>query len=198
MGTVFIDFLAVMLVGMAVGFVILADYLYRSPAADTRAPWAAGFFAAGLLGLVTSLDIVYTWPLPGSFNIAYGEPALYLSITFLAAAITLAMKWEPLIPALFGAFGGVIAIVVGIRIDNLAMGSAPFLTMLAFVAAGIGGILTLPAIQFRDHRWIAIVAALLLIASAVLFLLMGYEAYWAHLADFAKWVPATMAAAGKS
>lgn len=188
----FIDYTAIMLVGIAAGFVILADYLVRSPAAETRAPWAAGFFAAGLLGLVTAVPMVVTWPLIGSYNIAFGEAALYLSITFLAAAVTLALKWEPLIPALFGAFGGVIAIVVGLRIANLGMTSAPTVTMIGYLAAGLGGILTLPAIQFRNQRWIALLAAALLAVAAIVFLLIGYEAYWAHLAEFAKWVPATM------
>src|SRR5579875_3867471 len=107
----FIDYTAVMLVGISAGFVILAHYLYTNPAPEARQPWAAGFFAAGLLGLVTSVPMLIMWPLPGGFNVAFGEPALFLSVAFLAAAVTLALRWEPLIPALYGFFGGIIAIV---------------------------------------------------------------------------------------
>ena len=192
----FIDFTGVMLVGIGAGFVILADYLFRSPEAESRAPWAAGFFAAGLLGLLTSLPMVLTWPLPGAYNIAFGEPALYLSIAFLGAGITLALRWEPLIPAIYGAFGGLIAIVVGLRIGNLGLTKEPVLTLVGYVAAGLGGVLTLPAIQYRQVRAIALTGAACLVVAAVVFLFIGYEAYWGHLAAFAKWVPATRAKSG--
>lgn len=189
----FIDYTGIMLVGIASGFVILADYLFRFPEAETRRPWAAGFFAAGLVGLVTSVPMILTWPLPSSYNIAFGEAALFLSVAFLAAGVTLALSWEPLIPAIFGAFGGVMAVVIGLRLWDLGMTKEPALTGIGYIAAGMGGILTLPAIQFRRQRWVAVVAALLLIVAAVVFLVIGYGAYWSHLSDFAKWVPPTMA-----
>jgi putative membrane protein len=44
--------------------------------------------------------MVLTWPLPGGYNVAYGEPGLYFSVLFLAAAATLTFEWEPLIPAI--------------------------------------------------------------------------------------------------
>jgi putative membrane protein len=191
----FVDYTGIMLVGIAAGFVILADYLFRAPAAEERTAWAAGFFAAGLVGLVTSVPMVLTWPLPGSYNIAFGEAALYLSVAFLAAAATLALRWEPLIPAIYGAFGGVMAIVIGLRMWDLGMTKAPALSGIGYIAAGLGGVLTLPAIQFRGQRWISVLAAALLVVAALIFLITGYEAYWGHLSDFAKWLPPTMAAA---
>jgi putative membrane protein len=185
----FIDYTAVMLVGMSAGFVILAHYLYTNPAPDERQPWAAGFFAAGLLGLVTSVPMVVMWPLPGGYNVAFGEPALFLSIAFLAAGLTLALRWEPLIPALYGFFGGIMAVVVGIRLLDLGLTQSPLVAGAAFIAAGLGGMLTLPAIQYRDRRWIAFAAAVLLGIAAVLFLFTGYGAYWTHITDFAKYFP---------
>ncbi len=185
----FTDYLAVMLVGLSSGFVILAHYLYRNPEPGDRQAWAAGFFAAGLLGLVTSVPMIVNWPLPGSYNIAFGEPALYLSVAFVGAGITLALRWDPLIPALYGFFGGLLAVVVGIRIGDLGMTSQPALTSIGYIAAGIGGMLTLPAINWRKQRGIAIVAAIFLGIAAVVFLFTGYAGYWGHLAQFAKWVP---------
>ncbi len=188
----FIDFTGVMLIGMSAGFVILAHYLYRNPGPDEREPWAAGFFAAGLLGLVTSLPLLILWPLPGSYNIAFGEPALFLSVAFLAAALTLAKKWEPLIPALYGFFGGIMAVIIGIRLIDLGMTQSPLMAGAGFIAAGLGGMITLPAINYRSLRWIAIIAGALLGIAAVLFLMTGYLADWSHLSDFAHWVPPTL------
>lgn len=194
----FIDFTGVMLIGMAAGFVILAHYLYRNPGPEDREPWAAGFFAAGLLGLVTSVPMILIWPLPGSYNIAFGEPALFLSVAFLAAALTLTKKWEPLIPALYGFFGGITAVVIGVRLMSLGMTQSPTVAGLGYIAAGLGGMATLPAINYRSVRWIALTAAVLLGIAAVIFLATGYLAYWSHLTEFAHWVPATLAHASKS
>lgn len=181
-----------MLVGLSAGFVILAHYLYRNPEPGERQAWASGFFATGLLGLLTSVPMIVIWPLPGAYNIAFGEPALYLSVAFIGAAITLAMKWDPLIPALYGFFGGLLAVVVGLRIANLGLTSAPALAATGYITAGLGGMLTLPAINWRSRRFFALAAAVLLGIAAVIFLFTGYEGAWGHLADFAKWVPGSM------
>jgi len=189
----FVDYTAVMLVGLAAGFVILAHYLYTNPAPEMRQPWAAGFAAAGLLGLVTAVPMITSWPLPGGYNVAFGEPALFLSVAFLAAALTLGLKWEPLIPALFGFFGGVIAIVIGVRLWSLGMTQEPWITGIGYIAAGLGGVFTLPAINFRTIRWLALAGAVFLGIAAVAFLFTGYGAFWTHITDFAKYLPPTMA-----
>jgi putative membrane protein len=188
----FIDFIGVMLVNLAAGLALLAHYLYVDPAPGERRSWAAGFFAVGLLGLITAVAMITTWPLPGSYNVAFGEPAAFLSTAFLAAAVTLTFEWEPLIPSMYGLFGGILAIVVGLRLMGLHMTQEPAIAGLGYISAGLGGILTLPALQWRKVRWLAIVTAVILGISAVVWLFTGYEAVWGHIADFSKWVPATM------
>ncbi len=190
--SMFTDYLMVMLIGLASGFVILADLLYRNPEPDHRQAWAGGFFAAGLLGLVTAVPMVLTWPLPGSYNIAFGEPALFLSVAYIGAAITLAMRWNPVIPAIYAFFGGLLAVVLGVRIFNLGMTQEPLVTALGYVTAGLGGMLTLPAANWRHRRAFALTAAVLLCVAAIIFLAMGYEAAWSHLASFAKYVPLSL------
>lgn len=193
----FTDFVALMLINLAAGLALLAHYLYQMPEAGTRRSWAAGFFAVGLVGFALGFDMVTQWPLPGGYNVAFGEPALFLSTAFLAAAITLTFEWEPLIPALYGAFGGVQAILVGIRLLQLHMTQAPTIAFLGYVSAGVGGLLALPALEWRDRRWIAIAAAVVLGLSAILWAITGYEALWSHILDFSKWLPPTLAHAGK-
>ncbi len=189
----FTDYLMVMLIGLASGFIMLADLLYRNPDPEHRQAWAGGFFAAGLLGLVTSVPMILTWPLPGSYNIAFGEPALFLSVAYIGAAITLAMRWNPVIPAVYVFFGGLLAVVLGIRIFDLGMTKEPLVTAIGYVAAGLGGMLTLPAANWRHRRILALSAAALLCLAAAIFLVMGYEAAWSHLSSFASYVPATLA-----
>jgi uncharacterized membrane protein len=69
------------------------------------------------------------------------------------------------------------------------MGSAPLLAALGYWATGLGGILTVPAIAFRSQRTWAVVAAVVLGIAAIIWLVTGYEALWAHLLDFIKWAP---------
>lgn len=188
----FIDFVSVMLINLAAGLALLAHYLYVNPKPGERRSWAAGFFAVGLLGILTSLPMIVGWPLPGSYNVAFGEPSLFISTAFLAAAVTLTFEWEPLIPSMYGVFGGILAVVVGLRLMDLHLTQSPLVAGIGYLTAGIGGILTLPAINWRSARWIAVLAAVILGISAIVWAITGYEAMWGHIADFAKWVPATL------
>ncbi len=188
----FTDYLAVMLINLGAGLALLAHYLYVKPTKESRKSWAAGFFAVGLLGLVTAVPMVITWPLPGGYNVAYGEPALFFSVLFIAAGLTLTFEWEPLIPAIYGFFGAIYAIIIGIRIEDLKLGADPFAALMGFVLTGIGGMLVLPAIQWRDNRTLAVVTAIILGLAALIWLYTGYDAGWAHILDFAKYLPPTM------
>lgn len=194
----FVDFVSIMLVNLAAGLALLAHYLYQMPEPGSRRSWAAGFFAVGLVGFVLGVQMVTHWPLPGGYNVAFGEPDLFLSTAFLAAAVTLTFEWEPLIPAIYGAFGGLQAILVGIRLLELHLTQAPTIAFLGYVSAGVGGILVLPALEWRAARWLAVGTAIILGLSAILWGVTGYEALWSHIADFGKWLPATMTpSAGK-
>lgn len=188
----FVDYLAVMLLNLGAGLALLAHYLYVNPGKEYRRSWASGFFAVGLLGLVTSLPMVIMWPLPGGFNVAFSGPMLFLSTAFLAGGLTLMLEWEPLIPAIYGFFGGIYAIVIGIRLLDLKMGADPTVAFLGFVLTGIGGMLFLPAIYWHKNRTLTIVTAIILGLAAVIWLFTGYDAVWAHILDFAKYVPPTM------
>lgn len=185
----FIDFLGVMLINLAAGLAILGHFLYVNPEPESRLSWGSGFFAVGLLGFVTSLVMVTTWPLPGGFNVAFGEPSLFLSTAFLAAALTLTLKWEPIIPAIYGSFGGVLSIIVGMRLMNLHLTHSPLLAGLGYITAGLGGILTLPALKWRRLRGLAILTAAILGISAFIWAVTGYEAVWGHIASFSHWMP---------
>ncbi len=187
----FVDYLGVMLVNLGAGLALLAHYLYVKPAKALRKSWAAGFYAVGLLGLVTSLPMVLQWPLPGGFNVAYGEPGLYFSVLFIAAGLTLTFEWEPLIPAIYGFFGAIYSIVIGIRIEDLGLSKEPTVALLGFVLTGLGGILVLPAIQWRDNKALATITAAILGVAALIWLYTGYAAGWGHILDFAKWMPPT-------
>ena len=86
----------------------------------------------------------FTWPVIGSFNIAFGETTVLFGILFIAAAIALAQGWDLFTIAIYGFFAGVVAIEVGIRIINLNLTKQPLLSGIGFILTGLGGIFAAP------------------------------------------------------
>ena len=86
----FIDFVTLLLVNMSAGLFILALFILRGMTAGDQRPWAAGFAASGVIALVGGLVMAFTWPLPGSYNAAFGELSALFGMTYLAAAACMA------------------------------------------------------------------------------------------------------------
>ncbi|MDA8345475.1 MAG: DUF981 domain-containing protein [Thermaerobacter sp.] len=184
-----IDYLAVMLVSVGVGLALLAFYLFFAPDESKRPTWGGAFLIIGLVLFFLALNIDLHWILPSSYNIAFGEPALLFATIYSVAGILLLMKQDLLGPAIIGFFAGIVPIVVGLRMMNMGMTSEPGLSGTGYILAGLGGMLTLPAIGYKNQKTIVYLAALVLIVAAVIFCYMGYGAFWSHLASFAKYAP---------
>jgi putative membrane protein len=190
----FIDFLTIVMINLVAGSVLLAYYLWKGIDEADQRPYAAAFFVTGLVGLVTGFQLAFTWPLPGSFNVGYGDAATLFGVVFLGTAIALWQGWSLVPISIYSFFAGIDAIIVGFRLYSLQLGQEPLVAAVGFVLAGLGGVGAFPFLQwFKDNkvvRWIAIVV---LIVTAGIWAVTFYSALWAHMADFAKWVPATMA-----
>lgn len=190
----FIDFLSLMLVNLVTGLVLLAVFIVFFLDKDQKRI-APGFLITGTIGLITGFCMIFTWPLPGSFNIAYGELDVLVSALFFFTGLVLTMGWDLLSIGVVAVLASVTALIVGVRIVNLHMGSEPLLAGAGFVFTGLGGLMTLPSYFFRKPLTLRIITAILLLIGAGVFALTGYGEYWQHLSAFAKWVPATMHAA---
>ena len=188
----FIDGLAVMLVNMAAGLVVLAGYAVLGRGGDQGKAWAPAFAATGLLALFTGLYTVFAWPLPGSYNIAFGEPYTLFGVLFLAAAWTLAAGWDLLPLTIYSVLAGIASIVVGLRVASLGLTKEPALTATGYVLTGLAAILTLPALGLPAGRRLAKPLALVALAAAMVWAVVAYPAFWEHLSGFSKWVPVVM------
>ena len=187
-----IDYLAVMIVAVGAAALLLAAYLYFAPDEAQRQAWGSSFLAIGLLLVLLAVPLNVMWPLTGSYNIAFGEPAILFGLILAAAGIALLVKQEILVPAILGFLGGIQSAIVGFSIMSLHMTKDPAVAGWSYVLLGIGGILTLPALGWRKQRAIAYVAVAFLVVAALMWLYTGYSAYPSHLADFAKYVPASL------
>jgi putative membrane protein len=184
----FVDYLTLMLVNLVAGLLLLALHLVFFIEREPKR-LAPGFLLTGFLGAATGLHMILKWPLPGSYNIAFGDMSLLFGALFFFAGLALLREWDPLSLGIYGVLAGVAAVVVGSRILNKGMTSEPLVAFLGYLFTGVGGILVLPAYLLRKSLALRIVVALVLLAGAAVWALIGYGSYWIHLESFAKYFP---------
>lgn len=188
----FIDYITLMLINMVAGLFILADYVYRGIDSEYQKQWIPGFGITGAIALTTGLHMTFTWPVGGSFNIAFGETTVLLGILFIGAAIALSLGWDLLTIAIYAFFAGLVAVVVGVRLINLNLTRQPLLAGIGFILTGLGGICAAPTLYWKTNRTWRLIGAGVLIVAALIWAFIGYLGYWGHLETFQKWVPAPM------
>ena len=117
----FIDYISLMPINMVAGLFILAYYVYSGLDGADQKRWIPGFGMTGAIALTTGLHMIFTWPIPGSFNIAFGEMSVLLGIVFIGASVALAQNWELVTVTIYAFFAGVASILVGLRIITLGV-----------------------------------------------------------------------------
>lgn len=189
----FIDYLTLIMINLVAGSALLAYYLWRGIDEEDQRPYAAAFFGVGLLALITGLHMSFTWPLPGSYNIGYGETTTLFGTVFLITALALWNGWNLIPVAIYAFFAGIDAVVVGLRIFSLQLTKEPLFSAVGFILSGLGGIAAAPFfLWFRNNRTARLVGALLLAATAAIWAVTFYGSLWSHMESFADWVPSTM------
>ncbi|MBN2386319.1 MAG: DUF981 domain-containing protein [Anaerolineales bacterium] len=188
----FIDYLTIIMINLVAGTALLAHYLYKGYEADDQRPYAAGFGITGLLGVVLGLVLTFTWPLPGSYNIAYGEATTLFGAVFLATGLALSQRWDLRPITIYAFFAGVYAVVVGVRIISLQITKEPLFSGIGFILAGLGGVLAYPVFGLLKNRTFRLIAAIVLLITALLWAFTFYNALWGHMESFQVWLPPTM------
>jgi putative membrane protein len=188
----FIDYITLMLINLAAGLFLLAAYVYRGLDDPIQKRWIPGFGVVGAIALVTGLHMIFTWTIPGSFNIAFGETSVLFGVLFTATAWSLAVGWELITLAVYGFFAGLAATLIGIRIINLGLTQTPLISGAGFILTGLGGIFAVPTLHWKSQRSLRVLGAIILVLAALIFTVIGLRAYWAHLAQFSTWKPLPM------
>lgn len=188
----FVDYLTLMLINMVAGLVLLACYVVVGLNAEDQRKWAPGFAMTGFIALVTGLHMAFTWPLPGSFNIAFGEMAALYGVSFLGIALATSRNWSLLAVGIYSAVAGAAAILVGFRIKAIGLTQQPGLSSIGFILSGLAGVLLLVSVSQRKQKFFRAVFVAVLLLAAIIWALVGYGALWQHLESFKNWSPATM------
>jgi len=93
----FVDFLTLVMINLVAGSGLVGLLSMEGMDEKDQRPYAAAFFVTGLVGMITGLQLSFTWPLPGSFNVGYGDASTLFGVVFMATAIALWQGWN-LIP----------------------------------------------------------------------------------------------------
>jgi putative membrane protein len=184
----FIDWLTLLLLNMMVALVLHALFMGRFIEKDPK-KIIPGFLLTGAIALIAGFRMVFTWPLPGAYNIIYGELSVLFGGFLFMAGLAVYFGWDLLTIGIYALFGGAVSILLGVRIWVSSMTSEPLVAGLGFVVTGAAAVLTLPGIAFPKMKWIRWLAALAALGGAVIWILVGFPAYWAHIDAFGKWAP---------
>ncbi len=117
----FIDYLTLVMINMVAGTALLAYYLWRGLDDVDQRPYAAAFFGVGLVALITGLHLSFNWPLPGSYNVGYGDATTLFGTVFLITSLALWQGWNLVPVSIYAFFAGIDAIIVGVRIFSLQL-----------------------------------------------------------------------------
>jgi putative membrane protein len=177
----FIDYVSLMLINMAAGLVILALFISKDIDRENNQHWAPAFALPGIIAAVCGLAMIFSWPLPKPYNIAYGETSVLLGFLFLAAAWSIAKGWQLFPLGIFAFFAGIAAVIIGIRIINLGLTLTPLVSGVGFILTGSGGIFAEIVILGHRSKWLRGIGALVLLAAAIIWALTAYLEYWTHL-----------------
>lgn len=189
----FIDFLTVLMINLAAGTALLAYFVLKGITSQDNRSFASAFAVVGLIAVLGGLRMVFTWPLPGSYNIAFGESTLLFGAVFLGAALAVAKGWDLMPISIYAFFAGVYALVVGWRIIDLPLTKDPVLSGIGFILAGLGGIAAAPGLKLlKKNQTIRYLAAAVLLITAAFWAYTFYSTLWGHLESFSSWVPLTM------
>ncbi len=189
----FIDYLTLVLINLVAGLFIVAAYLFKGMDQEDQRPWATAFLGVGLISFITGLHISFTWPLPGAYNIAFGDTTTLFGVAFLIASLALWKGWSLTPASIFAFFAGISSFIFGLRIFNLQLTQSPLVSMLGFVLAGLAGILSLPfMLWLKNNKTARTIGMLLLLVAAGIWFATYVGSAWDHMESFAKWVPITM------
>lgn len=189
----FVDYLTLLMINLAAGTALLAYFVLKGVTSEHNKGFAAGFAVVGLIAFIGGGHMALNWPLPGSYNIGFGESTVLFGAVFLGAALAIAKGWDLLPISIYAFFAGVEAILVGLRIIDLGLTKSPLISGVGFILAGLGGVAAAPGLAFiKKNKYFRYLAAAVLLAVSLFWAYTFYNSLWGHLESFSSWVPLTM------
>ncbi|MCL4406493.1 DUF981 family protein [Candidatus Parvarchaeota archaeon] len=182
----FVDSLAVMLLITGFSAIILALFVYFSVRGkkDMSMLVVPGFIF-GLFDLVSGFIMSFTWPLPGAYNMLFGDPILALGLLLVAGSYMIYKKMDVRVLSIFAFFLGIYIAMsaAGMANFNLESGSH-FLAAFGFYVAASLSALFSPVVYLNakgSGKYAYYLLFVLLVITAFAALFLGYTSIYQHL-----------------
>lgn len=186
----FVNYLTLIMINLVAGMALLAYFV--ATGLKPNKGLASGFGIVGLMGLLLGLYMIFNWPLPGSYNIVFGESTVLFGIVFLGAALSLAKEWDLYPVTLYGFFAGLYGVVAGVQIIAQGLTREPVASGIGFILAGLSGVLAPLALKWKENKALKYIGLALLILTLLFWAYTWYGTLAGHIHDYTKWVPDTL------
>ncbi len=181
----FINFLASMLLAAGASIFFIALYFIRLAKKQDVQSLVVPGFVLGAFDFLSGFMMSTQWPLPGSYNILFGDPMLFLGLVMLAGTYMIYKKMDMKPLSIFGFLLGIYILIEAVAIVTMGLESGwthllPALGMYTF--SGLAGIFS-PLLYTKNKNAYYFLAILLVIA-AIATLFTGYSAIYEHLSSY--------------
>lgn len=186
----YVNYLTLSLVAVTAILFVAARWVLAGEARlESREAYAFAALAGGIVMSATGYHLALTWPLPGQYNIAFGEPLASFGSLLVVGAMALRRGADLRPIATLAAFSGAATVLVAVAIARYGLTLIPLQATAAIGSAGLAAL----CFPFRArHGALRVATGLLLIVSGVLFATITAPAILHHLApdSFDRWLPA--------
>ena len=182
----YIDPLTVMLLGLGLSTIVLALYFLGK---GSNKKWTNDLlvpaFVLGFFDFISGFLMSFAWPLPGAYNMLFGDPLLMLGLIMMAGAYMLYKDMNINFLSIFGFFLGIYIAVGAIGMVSFRLESGVYLLTAfpLYVFAALSGVFS-PLIYAKAKgagRYGYYFMFVLLIITALLALFIGYSGLYEHL-----------------
>lgn len=190
----FIDPLTVMLLSLGMSALLLALYYFKVGSGKKDiSSLVVPAFILGLFNAVSGFLMSFTWPLPGSYNMLFGDPLLVLGLLMIAGSYMISKGMDVKVLSLLGFLLGVYLIVGMIGITQFGMESGnDWLTATGLYAFSMLAAIFSPILYLKPKgsgKYAYYFEVFLLVVVMLFALLIGYMGLDEHLGSFSTYFP---------
>ncbi len=183
---VFIDSLTVMLLSTGFTALIISFYIFMLiKAKKDFTQLIVPAFVFGLFDAVSGFVMSFTWPLPGSYNILFGDPLLIAGLILISGACMLYKKIDLRILSIFAVFLGIYILIgaVAMFAFHLESGNDLISASALYILSGLSSVLS-PSIYMNpkgNGRFLYWILFIMLILTALVSFFISFNGLYMHL-----------------
>ncbi|WMT53453.1 DUF981 family protein [Ferroplasma acidiphilum] len=181
----FVDPLAVMLLSLGVSAGLISAFFYQVAKGRDVKELVVPAFIFGGFDFMSGFEMSEFWPLPGSYNMLFGDPIMILGMLLIAGSIMIYKGYNLRTLSIPGVMLGVYLFIESAAMVNfkLESGDNLFAAMGLYIMSGISAVysVVLFAKPEKDRKYLYYVAFILLALTTLIALFIGYEAIYGHL-----------------